>query len=513
MEHNFYNEDFERLLREKTDEFRLYPTSRMWHSIYNNLHPSKKWPSITVTLILVSMLFLMGYWNSSRKIDVTSNAKYSPSNTSSNAIVVQKLSNNDNPVTLPSQINTVANTAALSNNVSSQLINSISYNTTKKAQTNVTHTSNTQSLAATATKQSGDISNITTDANKVVEKNTAQSLLTNMVQFGVTVNQTATANNNANSLLTEVLPTQITAHQSSEIAANYNNTNIAAADNGNITTAPTTKKVITSTANSTSFSDKVFMDHDALYNKRQYKKWKGRLASEVYITPGVGLRSFYSNAKTAVPTSFAIANSTQVAANVAYNAGFTLQAGAGFQYAVTKNMRLKVGTQLAFTSYGIPAIDINHTVATTLTFNDGTRGNPYLVSRSSSLANVPGHNNKKIRNQTTQISLPIGAAVKILGNEKMEWYAGGTIQPTVVIGGKAHLLSTDHNNYVTDASMLRKFNMNGAAETYIQYKLPNFTFQAGPELRYQFGSTYSKKYANTENLYNVGVKLGIVKNL
>ena len=94
----------------------------------------------------------------------------------------------------------------------------------------------------------------------------------------------------------------------------------------------------------------------------------------------------------------------------------------------------------------------------------------------------------------------------------MEWFAGGTIQPTLVLGGKAYLISADRKNYVADASHLRKLNLNAGFETYINYKFDGFTLQAGPQFRYQILSTNYKIYTVQENLFNLGVKVGVVKN-
>lgn len=63
MEQNFYTENFEKLLKEKSDEFRMYPSKRVWHSIYNDLHPSRKWPSVAMSMLLIIALLLIGYLN------------------------------------------------------------------------------------------------------------------------------------------------------------------------------------------------------------------------------------------------------------------------------------------------------------------------------------------------------------------------------------------------------------------------------------------------------------------
>ena len=63
MERKFYTDNLEQLLKEKSDEFRMYPSKRVWHSIYNDLHPGRKWPSVAVSLILIIALLVVGYWN------------------------------------------------------------------------------------------------------------------------------------------------------------------------------------------------------------------------------------------------------------------------------------------------------------------------------------------------------------------------------------------------------------------------------------------------------------------
>lgn len=68
MEKNMFNDSFERMLREKADEFKMYPSARVWHSIYNNMHPGRRWPSTTMSIVLIAILLLVGYTNSERII-------------------------------------------------------------------------------------------------------------------------------------------------------------------------------------------------------------------------------------------------------------------------------------------------------------------------------------------------------------------------------------------------------------------------------------------------------------
>ena len=61
MEKEYYTGEFEQFVKERADQFSMYPSKRVWHSIYNNLHPSRRWPSVFMSLFLVSSLMLIGY--------------------------------------------------------------------------------------------------------------------------------------------------------------------------------------------------------------------------------------------------------------------------------------------------------------------------------------------------------------------------------------------------------------------------------------------------------------------
>src|ERR1700761_5846640 len=65
MDRKLYMDSFERLLKEKSDEFRMYPTKRTWHSIYNNIYPGRKWPSATISILLLCFLPFIGFLNTS----------------------------------------------------------------------------------------------------------------------------------------------------------------------------------------------------------------------------------------------------------------------------------------------------------------------------------------------------------------------------------------------------------------------------------------------------------------
>lgn len=64
MEEKFYLDDFELSLKEHADQFKMAPTKRVWHGIYNDLHPGRRWPSVMISLLLIFSTVFVGYINS-----------------------------------------------------------------------------------------------------------------------------------------------------------------------------------------------------------------------------------------------------------------------------------------------------------------------------------------------------------------------------------------------------------------------------------------------------------------
>jgi hypothetical protein len=58
-------------LKETADDFRMYPSKRVWNSLYNNLHPGRKWPSLAV---LFAISFLYVFIGISHKSEITGSA-------------------------------------------------------------------------------------------------------------------------------------------------------------------------------------------------------------------------------------------------------------------------------------------------------------------------------------------------------------------------------------------------------------------------------------------------------
>ena len=60
MESDFYNEEFEELIRQKTDQYKMYPSEKVWKGIYNSLHTRRRRFIAGMSVLITGILFLAG---------------------------------------------------------------------------------------------------------------------------------------------------------------------------------------------------------------------------------------------------------------------------------------------------------------------------------------------------------------------------------------------------------------------------------------------------------------------
>jgi len=266
-----------------------------------------------------------------------------------------------------------------------------------------------------------------------------------------------------------------------------------------------------------SAEDKEWIENYALYNRPAPKKWKGKLAWQMYVTPSVVYRGLTSDPNFGiVPNSAPLAIpavNSDINKDVNQKPSIGLEIGAGLQYPILKGVKLKTGLQLNFTRYNSHAFHNTHPVATKLTMRNFETNSTYEIYRTTPYSNKTGLEAVKLHNETLQVSIPIGVDFKVIGNESLQWNIGLDIQPTFVIAGKSYLLSSDRRNYVQDNSMLNRWNLNAGIETFISYKHNGLTWQIGPQFRSQLFSTNNKKFIIEEKLVNYGIKIGVSKTL
>lgn len=525
---NNYNIDnFEKLLKEGSDEFKMYPTKRVWHSIYNNIHPGRRWPSIAMCITLISILLLVGFLNTH--------------NEAKNLILTKEETNSTtyfNAVTTllndPISNSAVANSLQFLNLTNNQSLSIFNSNISNSIKADNTFSNNKFNI--NLSQPDSTISLLRKSYKNGLSKNTIQELVNKVssnVQVKVTASHiTTTSRENLieQLIVKNSLPIHLKINNADEDFRNnkiieeekklsfenfiVNKFEIVEVENTqaskNIKShvpsykaeSVNTKKLELKQKEISLMSDdeKAWVENYALYNKPVPKKWLGKLGWQIYITPSI----IYRTLKNSLPNEPDINNSIIQKPSV----GFEI--GGGIISTVLKGVKLKTGLQLNFTRYNAEAYENPHPVASTITIRS-EMGQTYQSSRSTPYSNNDGISSIKLHNETFQLSLPMGMDVAILHFENLQWSIGATIQPSYIIGGKSYLISSDKRNYIKESSSLNRWNLNAGFETFISYKTNGFTLQFGPQFRKQLFTTNNKNYFIQEHLTNYGFKFGISK--
>ncbi|MEO8174508.1 MAG: hypothetical protein ABI581_15540, partial [Sediminibacterium sp.] len=258
---------------------------------------------------------------------------------------------------------------------------------------------------------------------------------------------------------------------------------------------------------------------DYAFHNQPAPSLKSKLLYELYLTPSIGYRTLNQTASYSSPSSrpsSLVATVPDGHPVLKQKPALNLEFGYSASYSYSKVLRIKGGVQFNYTSYKGTAHELGHSTSANLALINSYSSNGVILSpRSTHLANLYGNaNERKINNSTFQVSLPLGADIKIAGKQhNLQWFVGATIQPTYILFGNAYLVSADFKNYIYDSKFLRKWNINAGLEAFVSYRTKRgITFNAGPQFRYQLLSTYNREYSFDEKLYNVGIKFGMVRN-
>lgn len=503
MEKEIYQEDeLASFLNEATADFKMYPARRVWHSLYNNLHPGRKWPSLAVAVFLISSIVYLGISNNNY---INKHSQFAENPVLLNKTNAETTSKSN----LPAKIN-IKQKAVPSNPVIAIIPGTVfNFN-------NVTNEKiiDNYITAATTGKSSelAPVVNILPSANRtdIILNSDNKTQIAEKTKLK-TSNETKFSNIKNTSTSTAVLTDQPN-KDAEEIELNNS---IKLTKNDEPAIKPNKENILIHT------ELKSWLDNFAFYNKPGDRSAKSRGSIIYYVTTSVGFRSLKEKNTTTSGNSPSIApapvnpvitgNTIGINDRVTQHYSMNLEAGAKMMYKINEKLSLGAGLQFNYTNYIINATKLDHTIQTDI-FMVGKTGN-YKEARASNYANAIRNNSNVLNNSTIQFSIPIGIEMKILGENRLKWFAGAAVQPGVVLGGNAYALSSNSEFYINDPSLLRRTNINTSVETYLSYRTgAGISVIAGPQLRYQLFSTYKNKYNYTEKLYNAGIKIGLKKN-
>jgi hypothetical protein len=476
MERDFYNEEFENLIREKTDQYKMYPSDKVWKGIHSSLHARRRRFVIGMSVLISGILMFAGK-------ELIAPGKHPVAQKIADNISITPKTNAGVPLSEPDQPATpeelFKSPVAESSNIKEQ------------------HAQTLEEVIAFPVL--GNPESIRQPAATVSQSS--------QIDIASTVETLPSASAD----LTLMMPKATVQNLQLETTAHRPNTDIA--EQPVSSTIETSQKSNLANIHPDDKKQIDWLQERALQHLAPIKQHK--LNWQLYFSPTVNYRKLsggiYADSRSTVQ-NVPIALIHYGTANdfVDHTPAIGYEFGGSMVYQLTRNLSLKAGLQFNYTRYLIRAYSSTPELAT-IALNSYYGYFADSITGYTSVRNFSGKSKEYIQNRYFQISAPLGLEMRVFGNGKLQFNIGATIQPTYLLNRNSYLLTTDYTNYTKEASLFRKWNLNGGLEAFISYRIGNLRWQIGPQFRYQLFSTYTDNYPLKENLMEYGIKIGITK--
>ncbi len=450
MERYMYQDDsFERLLKQKADEYRMYPSDDSWNKIQQKLRSNNNnfnWKGAAfLTTIFISLSLYVSIHQDHLAI-------------SKNITATSAVENKTNSVSL-SKASTPFLGAKKKKNI-------------KTASTTIYQTLpnkvSAETILVTETKT------ISTSPDFISKEATDAGLEKEQIAIELTMTDQSYR---LSSLVPDIAPLNIAQQQSSIVAVE-------------------SKAPIVVDENKT--------DADLNYEVNVPVTIKSKPATQIqfYATPSVSYRVLISDNK------FIFGNFQQnVESAVSQSSSVGFEVGAAIMFPISNRLKFRTGLQLNRTQYIVTASKFAQEQAI-VSLNAAP-----TTQRTTNLRTSNGYFPEDIVNTTFQISIPLGLEFRLAGTQKLSWHLGAGVQPTYQLHATGYLVTGDLKNYIKAPDLLSKMNLNSSLETFFRWGNKKFELQAGPQLRYQLFSNSKGKYPVQEHLVDYGFKIGFIKSL
>jgi len=253
------------------------------------------------------------------------------------------------------------------------------------------------------------------------------------------------------------------------------------------------------------------------YNPTVMSRPNHRFGFQFYITPSTSYRKLSDEKLKEVQPALA-ANSITTGSNnadvngvVRHRPAFGLEVGFAVLYKMSDRLRFMMGAQLNVRQYYIETFQSGTSDLSTLSLIN-YRGIEN-VSFYSPYNNNTGFRKTQLDNKVYQISIPVGIQWEMLRGKHFGVNAEASVQPTMTVNNQTYLLSTDLKHYADGDQFIRKWNVNTSVGLNLSYTSGRYSWQIGPQVRYQHLPTYSNAYPIKEHLMDYGVRIGFTKQL
>ena len=501
MNTKFENRDFEDFVKQNADQYRMFPSEKVWKGIHNTIHTRRRWYGAGLALLLLTTATVTGIM-------------LSPNNKKPTALVA----NVSNSNAVNTSLEQTAPAAIINNKNAAQNKNYISAIVPDHTEKNLFP--NTTSIAAPQPDAGPSLAAIAASIEKPKDILQHEFLYNNILpdlNFNTTTGKTFKTVATPSIVKKQIIK-----------SPEPNNPAVAERDQSPITTTIIDNMVMPqpktaakdkninslSIAKNTATKSEYPMTIESVLNTYKNNSFVKKLVWQFHLIPTISYRKLIENKPflEAARNSSGINQSglsfSDINSVVTHKPDIGLQIGITAGYPVAKNITLTAGMQFNVSKYNIQATNHSSELATIALA--APAGGNNTVTAITNLRNVGGYKASWLHNKYISASLPIGAEINLSGNRSKTIIGiGATIQPTYILGNRAYLLSTDFKNYAEVPSLTRKWNLNTGLELFAAYRTGKVDWRIGPQVRYQIFSSFYNTYPIKEHLFDFGLKLGI----
>ncbi|HET9747055.1 MAG TPA: hypothetical protein VFP97_15170 [Chitinophagaceae bacterium] len=463
MERQHNNGDFEKLLRDNANQYRMYPSEKVWEGVHSALHTRRRWFGIStaiVFLITTSIVSIIIYNGNPETNNLEQQEITAPVNSQ-----VASIEKQESPKYTPAinratpKLNKAQNVEELVfGNQVFDLPNTVGESTLSTNHSNETTPDETVIIFIPVVSETGveDIVN----ADPSLERFDSEIRTENSEISALTSEKTIADENGL-----------------SDDAENKIKEAISALASQN---APLTKS-----------------------NRH------AKVTAQVYFTPTVSYRKLSENKRVYNSGAFyvPIIDLNNV---VKHKPGMGVEFGIEGRYHVNDKFSIKTGFQFNINRYDIRAYTHTTEIAT-VALNTGSGFDSMATTTNYRNFSVGAEPNW-LENFYFQAGVPIGIELIITDNKNLQWGISGTIQPTYVVGDRAYMISSDYKNYARFPDLMRRWNISTGVGSFVSYSTGKIKWQVGPHVRYQHLSSFVSALTVKEKLFAIGLKVGATLN-
>lgn len=469
MESNEYNSGFEHFLREKADQYKLYPSDRVWAAVNEKLHPRKKWPYVVVAAIFIGL----GIGGNIHDSFIAGGHQNNPAKDLPNRIPSAVSAT---PVQMADALAPEANGTVSQAAGHSMVVNEKAKYTATSAPLRIAHKNANPTEVDARIDHGNNLKAVPGHLASVEEH--VKDVINGALETDVTTPSTAHLESGS-------LMVNDQLHLLATVSKNRSNSDrklIA----GNKKDIPKTTAI------------------------RVMKPYKNMFGLQFYVAPSVSYRRLSGHGiKTFNTTTGNYEYSGDVNNVVDQQAMSGVEAGAALVFSMNKKLRFKTGLQFNMSQYESRAFQHSAELVPMTAAGIGhSQVNAISIFRSTGNGRA-----STLRNQRMMLSIPIGAEWTVINKKRLQFNVAGSIQPTYVINNQSYMISSDLKNYAQSPSLYRHFNLNTGFEAFITFRTGATKWNIGPQVRYQLMSSFKSQYPINEHLLDYGFKVGMTRTL